>query len=335
MLKDCNLSFDKIDHMSRAPIHNVLRELGEAAVEYNVHRTENFQKLIAFLLEIADGRDRREDWTQQSGIARPIPKLRVAVEQAFGQYGDLQWFKLNKTANSSGLPLYGLYPRCAASVASVTPSDFGTVIAAFVSPTPDATLLRFLHKRGGKIKGMGMELFSRLAYVFRRELYFIFPHPWAETSGCLKYIGNDLRKYCAVCRSLRVIMDQLGVTPAIRGSVLLESLSNDDAEEELTAAMVAAQAERLATAVEDGKINQEQADKVSDKFARTEGAAFATGSGVGRPMGFMSYATSTDNDNDRDWQLLQHSTSGQASAITADRLFKVMDSLRTPYRQGP
>ena len=79
MLKDCNLSFDKIDHMSRAPIHNVLRELGEAAVEYNVHRTENFQKLIAFLLEIADGRDRREAWTQQSGIARPIPNSRAAV----------------------------------------------------------------------------------------------------------------------------------------------------------------------------------------------------------------------------------------------------------------
>ena len=84
---------------------------------------------------------------------------------------------------------------------------------------------------------MGLGLFSRLAYVFRRELYFIFPQPWADTSGCLKYIGNDLRKYCAVCRSLRVIMDQLGVTPAIRGSVLLESLNNDDPDEELTAAL--------------------------------------------------------------------------------------------------
>lgn len=237
MLKDCDLSFEKIDKITRTPIHDVLKELGEAAVHHNVHRTEEFQKLIAFVLEIADGRDRREQWTQKPGIALPIPKLRVAIQQTYGQYGELQWFKLNKTANKSGLPLYGMFPRCTSSVARVTPSDFGSVIAALVSPTPDATLLRFLHKRGGKINGMGMELFARLAYVFRRELYFIFPQTWADTSGCTKYIGDDLRKYCAVCRSLRTILDQLGVTPAIRGSVLLESLSNDDAEEELTAAL--------------------------------------------------------------------------------------------------
>lgn len=237
MLKDCDLSFEKIDKITRTPIHDVLKELGEAAVHHNVHRTEEFQKLIAFVLEIADGRDRREQWTQKPGIALPIPKLRVAIQQTYGQYGELQWFKLNKTANKSGLPLYGMFPRCTSSVARVTPSDFGSVIAALVSPTPDATLLRFLHKRGGKINGMGMELFARLAYVFRRELYFIFPQTWADTSGCTKYIGDDLRKYCAVCRSLRTILDQLGVTPAIRGSVLLEALSRDDADDELTSAL--------------------------------------------------------------------------------------------------
>lgn len=43
--------------------------------------------------------------------------------------------------------------------------------------------------------------------------------------------------------------------------------ANGLSEDELTAAMLAAQAERLATAVEDGKITQEQADKASDKLS--------------------------------------------------------------------
>lgn len=45
--------------------------------------------------------------------------------------------------------------------------------------------------------------------------------------------------------------------------------------------------------LEDGTINVEAwlADKVAKRFARTEGAAFVTGTGIGRPRGFLTYST--------------------------------------------
>lgn len=45
--------------------------------------------------------------------------------------------------------------------------------------------------------------------------------------------------------------------------------------------------------LEDATINAEQwlADKVAKRFARTEGAAFVTGTGIGRPRGFLTYST--------------------------------------------
>ncbi|MCZ6835453.1 MAG: HNH endonuclease signature motif containing protein [Planctomycetota bacterium] len=237
MPNDCNLPFEKIDAMRRTPIHSVLTELGTVGVEFNNHKTIEFQKLIAYVLEWADGRDRRDPWTQKPGIARPIPKLRVVVDEAFKEYGELLWFKLNRTANQSGKPLYGLFPRMAAAVARVDLDEFGEIIEALVSDSPDAALLRRLHSHGGRIKGMGLELFSRLAFAFRRDLYFVLPSPWVEKSGLLKYIDNDLRKYCAVCRSLRGICDQVNITEAIRGSVLRELLSKPKIDEDLAKAL--------------------------------------------------------------------------------------------------
>ncbi len=237
MPSDCQFSYDVIDAMRRHPIHTVLQDLGTAAVELNVHRTDEFKKLVAYILELADGRDRREPWTQKPGVARPIPKLRITVDAAFRDFAELQWFKLNRTANHAGAPLYGLFPRMSAAVARVDPKDFGAIITALVSASPDAALLRLLHTHGGKIKGMGLELFSSLAFAFRRDLYFVLPKEWAERTGCLKYIGSDLRKYCALCRGLRSVCDGIEITPAIRGSVLRKALEQDPIDETLTQAL--------------------------------------------------------------------------------------------------
>lgn len=243
---DCNLSCDVIDHLRRHPIHSVLREMGAAALEFNVHRTDEFKKLVAYILELADGRDRREPWITQPGIARPVPKLRLAVDAAFKDFAELQWFKLNRNTNNAGVPLYGLFPRMSAAVARLELKDFGAIVAALVSGAPDAALLRILHPTGGKIKGMGLELFSRLAYAFRNDLYFVLPAEWAERSGSLKYIGNDLRKYCALCRSLRQICDQIEITPSIRGSILRVALEKDPIDETLNTALTKALGPALA-----------------------------------------------------------------------------------------
>ncbi len=219
------------------PVHSVLFELGQAAVQQNVHNTEGFQKLIAYIIELADGRDRREPWTNRPGVARPLPKLRVALENAFGTYGDLQWFKVNKNTNRSGQPLLGLFPRMAASISRIDSVDFGAIIKALVSSSPDTALVRMLHGRDGKIGAAGVQMFSRLAFAFRRDLYFVINGTWGESSGVLKYINNDLRRYVAVCQRLREVCEGLRINADIAGSVFLHLMEQDKPDVELTRAL--------------------------------------------------------------------------------------------------
>lgn len=74
--------------------------------------------------------------------------------------------------------------------------------------------------------------------------------------------------------------------------------------------------------------------KLTDKFARTEGSAFVSGNGIGKPRGFLTYPTSTVTDATRAWGTVQYIPSGNATAITADGLKDTVWSLRAPYRQG-
>jgi hypothetical protein len=153
-----------------------------------------------------------------------VPKLRVAIEKCFGVYADLHWFKLNRTTNQSGQPLLGLFERMAASLARVSEKDLAELLTALLSASPDAAVLRMLSARGGRIRGMGLELFSRIAYAYRRDLFFVLPKPWAESSGCLGFVGDDLRRYCGLCRNLRAVCDRLEIPTDVRGSVLLSLL---------------------------------------------------------------------------------------------------------------
>lgn len=231
------LSNPAINAMRLAPVHEVLRELGAAAVQHTVQHTDAFQKLIAYILEEADGRDRREPWMNRPGVARPVPKLRVALEDAFGKYGDLQWFKLNKTTNRAGQPLLGLFPRMAASVSRINAHEFGLIVKALIADDCDAALLKLLHRTEGKIGAAGVQLFSRLAYAFRRDLYFVITGEWGERSGALKYIDSDLRRYIAVCQRLREACDRVDISEDIRGTVFLHVMEQPKPDAQLMEAM--------------------------------------------------------------------------------------------------
>ena len=216
------------EQLRAIPTHQVLLELCEAARDARLLAHPEFKKLVASILEVADGRDRREPWTTRpTDAARPVPRLRLQMEACFGVYADLHWFKLNKVCNRAGQPLRGLFPRMAASLARIQPEDFAELVRALISPTPDAALAKFLQSHGGKVPGLGVEVFSRLAFAFRRDLYFAIPRGWGERSGCLEWIGGDLRKYCGLCRNLRGVCDELGLPPDIRGSLLHELLAQD------------------------------------------------------------------------------------------------------------
>ena len=82
--------------------------------------------------------------------------------------------------------------------------------------------------------------------------------------------------------------------------------------------------------------------KVGDAFALTEGVAFHTGDGVGKPRGFLSYPMAATADATRPWGTLQYVTTGVSGAFPtssttvnpADVLVDVQSALRVQYRQG-
>mgnify|MGYP001809840520 FL=1 len=67
-------------------------------------------------------------------------------------------------------------------------------------------------------------------------------------------------------------------------------------------------------------VSSELAFEFSEEFGKAEGAAFVTGNGVLRPMGFMSDTG------------LSYTPSGSASAITADSLIDLFHAIAPAYR---
>jgi HK97 family phage major capsid protein len=80
------------------------------------------------------------------------------------------------------------------------------------------------------------------------------------------------------------------------------------------------------------------AGEIATEFARAEGAAFVSGSGVNRPKGFLSQPTSGAIDSVRAFGTLQFVSTGVAGAFPAvapqDKLIDLVQALRSPYRQG-
>lgn len=69
--------------------------------------------------------------------------------------------------------------------------------------------------------------------------------------------------------------------------------------------------------IDDAAVNVEAwlAGKVADKFARVEGTAFWTGTGVGQPRGMTSYTTAATADGSRAWGQFEHVVSGANGAF--------------------
>ncbi len=80
------------------------------------------------------------------------------------------------------------------------------------------------------------------------------------------------------------------------------------------------------------------ADEIAREFAVAEGTAFVTGTGTNQPKGFLTYATTPENDAVRAFGTIQHLASGVSGAFPAanpqDKLVELVHALRAPYRQG-
>ncbi|MDB5689307.1 MAG: phage capsid protein [Sphingomonas bacterium] len=79
-------------------------------------------------------------------------------------------------------------------------------------------------------------------------------------------------------------------------------------------------------------------NEIATEFARAEGAAFVGGNGVNKPKGFLTYATTAEADTVRAFGTIQYVASGAAGGFPAsnpqDKLIDLIQSLRSPYRQG-
>jgi HK97 family phage major capsid protein len=80
------------------------------------------------------------------------------------------------------------------------------------------------------------------------------------------------------------------------------------------------------------------AQEIASEFARAEGAAFVSGTGVSQPLGFLSSPSAATVDSARPMGTLQFIGTGAAGAFPAsnpaDKLIDLVQSLRSPYRQG-
>lgn len=89
--------------------------------------------------------------------------------------------------------------------------------------------------------------------------------------------------------------------------------------------------------LEDAAVDVERwlADKVADKLARVENAAFINGTGVGQPRGFCDYTPVSTGDGSRSWGQLQYIPTGASGTISsADCLFDMIGAFKTGYLQN-
>ena len=78
-------------------------------------------------------------------------------------------------------------------------------------------------------------------------------------------------------------------------------------------------------------------NKVADKFARVEGAAFWTGTGVGQPKGLAAYTTAATSDDTRAWGQFEHIRAGANGAFhttKADPLQELIGAFKSQYLQN-
>jgi HK97 family phage major capsid protein len=70
------------------------------------------------------------------------------------------------------------------------------------------------------------------------------------------------------------------------------------------------------------------AKKVGEKFGRDEATAFVTGTGVGKPRGFTTYASGTS------YGQIEQVTSGSSGAVTADGIIALLYALKEAYAKN-
>ncbi|RYY22423.1 MAG: phage major capsid protein [Sphingomonadales bacterium] len=91
--------------------------------------------------------------------------------------------------------------------------------------------------------------------------------------------------------------------------------------------------------LDDGAFDVEAwlAGEIAREFAAAEGTAFVNGNGTNKPKGFLQATLSSSGDASRTFGQLQYVATGAAGAFAAnpeEKLIDLVQTLRSPYRQG-
>jgi HK97 family phage major capsid protein len=148
------------------------------------------------------------------------------------------------------------------------------------------------------------------------------------------YETSPIRQYASVqtisTSSLQILqdLDETGAGWVGEVEARVETTSPQFKMIEIPVHEVYAQPHATQRFLDDAQINVESwlAEKIADKFARLENAAFVSGNGVQKAKGLVSYDAGTG------FGQVEQINSGAASSITGDSLIELIYSLKTNYK---
>ena len=191
--------------------------------------------------------------------------------------------------------------------------------------------LELLDIKQAEAKDMTTEIGPQGGYLVRPEFGDFIVSRMFETSP-LRRVAN-VETIGGPSLKLIIDDDEAGAGWVGEGGTISETDTPDVGELEITAHKLYAQPKVTTEMLEDSFWDLESwlQRKIADKFSRTENTAFVSGNGVKKPKGITSYAAwASAGTYERN--KLEQINSGSASALTADGLINLQNSLLEVYQ---
>lgn len=184
---------------------------------------------------------------------------------------------------------------------------------------------------GVEIKAMSTDVNPDGGYLVRPELSTLIIDRVFETSP-LRGLANVER---TGAKSIDILIDDQEAAARWVGEGASGGQTNTPqlAQKSLVAHKIEADPRITTEMIEDSYLDIEAwlSGKVADKFARTQNTAFVTGTGVGQPRGFLTYAAQAVSGAYERGAINQVNM-GAAAALDADGLIEVQNALKEEYQ---
>ena len=186
-------------------------------------------------------------------------------------------------------------------------------------------------REGIEIKAMSTDVNPDGGYLVRPELSQTIVTRIFETSP-LRQVANVER---TGSKSIDILIDdqEAGARWVGEGASSGQTDTPQLGQKVIAAHKIEADPRMTTEMIEDAYLDVEGwlAGKVADKFARTQNTAFVSGTGVGQPRGFLTYAAwSAAGVYERD--KIEQVNMGSAAALNADGLIELQNALKEGYQ---